>query len=54
MINIHKKTLQDLEFATVLEQLSKYCVTSLGNQKASEIEPFQDKETLLNALLLNP
>lgn len=52
MINIHKKTLQDLEFATVLEQLSKYCVTSLGNQKASEIEPFQDKETLLNALLL--
>ena len=52
MINIHKKTLQDLEFATVLEQLSEYCVTSLGNQKASEIEPFQDKETLLNALLL--
>lgn len=52
MINIHKKTLQDLEFATVLEQLSEYCITSLGNQKASEIEPFQDKETLLNALLL--
>lgn len=52
MINTHKKTLQDLEFATVLEQLSEYCVTSLGNQKASEIEPFQDKETLLNALLL--
>ena len=52
MINIHKKTLQDLEFATVLEQLSKYCVTSLGNQKASEIEPFQYKVTLLNALLL--
>lgn len=52
MINIHKKTLQDLEFATVLEQLSEYCVTSLGNQKASEIDPFQDKETLLNALLL--
>ena len=52
MINIHKKTLQDLEFATVLEQLSEYCVTSLGNQKATDIAPLQDKETLLKALQL--
>jgi DNA mismatch repair protein MutS2 len=52
MINIHKKTLQDLEFATVLQQVSEYCVTNLGNKKASEIEPFQDKDTLLNALQL--
>ncbi|AUC81520.1 DNA mismatch repair protein MutS [Lacinutrix sp. Bg11-31] len=52
MINIHKKTLQDLEFATVLEQVSEYCVTNLGNKKALTIEPFQDKETLLNALQL--
>ncbi|WP_299381838.1 DNA mismatch repair protein MutS [uncultured Lacinutrix sp.] len=52
MINIHKKTLQDLEFATVLEQVSEYCVTNLGNKKVLTIEPFQDKETLLNALQL--
>ncbi|MEJ6792207.1 MAG: DNA mismatch repair protein MutS [Lacinutrix sp.] len=52
MINIHKKTLQDLEFATVLEQISEYCVSNLGNQKALIIEPFKDKEALLNALQL--
>ncbi|WP_034058525.1 endonuclease MutS2 [Lacinutrix jangbogonensis] len=52
MINIHKKTLQDLEFATVLEQVSAYCVTSLANQKALKIEPFHDKAELLNALQL--
>lgn len=52
MINIHKKTLQDLEFATVLEQVSEYCVTNLGNKKVLTIEPFHDKETLLNALQL--
>lgn len=52
MINIHKKTLQDLEFETVLQQVSEYCVTNLGNKKALEIEPFKDKETLLNALQL--
>ncbi|MEQ3664407.1 MULTISPECIES: endonuclease MutS2 [unclassified Olleya] len=52
MINIHEKTLQDLEFSTVLKQVSEYCVTALGNQKALSILPYKDKETLLNALQL--
>ncbi|QXP58652.1 endonuclease MutS2 [Olleya sp. HaHaR_3_96] len=52
MINIHEKTLQDLEFSTVLEQVSEYCVTALGNQETLNILPFRDKETLLNALQL--
>ena len=52
MIHIHEKTLQDLEFSTVLEQVSEYCVTALGNQKALSILPYKDKETLLNALQL--
>ncbi|MBD3861903.1 endonuclease MutS2 [Olleya marilimosa] len=52
MINIHEKTLQDLEFSTVLEQVSEYCVTALGNQKALSILPYKDKETLHNALQL--
>jgi len=52
MINIHEKTLQDLEFSNVLEQVSEYCVTALGNQKALSILPYKDKETLLNALQL--
>ncbi|WP_055446041.1 endonuclease MutS2 [Lacinutrix mariniflava] len=52
MINIHEKTLKDLEFATVLEQVSEYCVTNLGHKKALTIEPYLDKERLLNALQL--
>lgn len=52
MINIHQKTLQDLEFATVLHQVSEYCITALGNDAALSISPYKDKETLLFALQL--
>lgn len=52
MINIHEKTLQDLEFATVLQQVSEYCVTSLGNESALQITPYREKEKLLIALKL--
>jgi DNA mismatch repair protein MutS2 len=52
MIHIHEKTLQDLEFQTVLQQVSELCVTSLGNEKALEILPFKNKEDLLIALQL--
>ena len=46
MINIHKKTLQDLEFATVLQQVSELCITPLGYTKAMQIIPFKTKEEL--------
>ena len=52
MVNIHEKTLQDLEFHTVLEQVSEHCITSLGNEKAMQIAPFKTKEELLVALHL--
>ena len=52
MINIHEKTLQDLEFSTVLQQVSELCVTPLGNAKALEITPYKTKEELLLALQL--
>ncbi|WP_289046190.1 DNA mismatch repair protein MutS [uncultured Olleya sp.] len=52
MINIHEKTLQDLEFSTVLHQVSEYCITTLGNEKTLSILPYKDQETLLNALQL--
>ena len=52
MINIHQKTLQDLEFATVLNQVSEYCITTLGNEAALSISPYKDKETLLFSLQL--
>ncbi|WP_136481206.1 endonuclease MutS2 [Cognatitamlana onchidii] len=47
MINIHKKTLQDLEFPTVLEQLSAHCITPLGYEKTLTIAPLKSKEKLL-------
>lgn len=52
MIHIHEKTLQDLEFQTVLQQVSELCVTPLGYEKALQISPFKTKEELLVALNL--
>jgi DNA mismatch repair protein MutS2 len=51
MISITEKTLQDLQFPSVLETLSAICNTDIGKQKALEITPFRDKETLMEALL---
>jgi DNA mismatch repair protein MutS2 len=51
MISITTKTLQDLEFNTVLQTISEKCNTEIGKQKALEIIPFSDKELLMNALL---
>ena len=51
MISITEKTLQDLQFPTVLETLSAICNTDIGKQKALEIIPFNEKETLMNALM---
>jgi DNA mismatch repair protein MutS2 len=50
MISITDKTLQDLEFSTVLETISAICNTEIGKQKALEIKPFKDEETLMVAL----
>ncbi|MBC7607380.1 MAG: DNA mismatch repair protein MutS [Burkholderiales bacterium] len=50
MINITEKTLQDLQFPTILDTLSSICNTDIGKQKALEIVPFKDRKTLLEAL----
>ena len=50
MISINDKTLQDLEFNTVLQTISERCNTEIGKQKALEIVPFKDKEYLMSAL----
>ena len=52
MINIHKKTLQDLEFDTVLEQVSHYCITDLGKNEVLKILPFKSEDILLKELQL--
>ena len=51
MISITDKTLLDLQFPTVLETISSICNTDIGKQKALEITPFKEKETLMKALM---
>ncbi|WP_163401048.1 endonuclease MutS2 [Flavobacterium fluviatile] len=51
MISITEKTLQDLQFPTVLETISDGCNTDIGKEKALQIKPFRDKETLMQALM---
>lgn len=51
MISITEKTLQDLQFPTVLETISALCNTEIGSEKALLIQPFKDKATLMQSLL---
>ncbi len=52
MINIHNKTLEDLEFITVLQQISEYCITELGKTEALKIKPFNTEGLLIESLNL--
>ena len=49
-IRISNKTLQDLEFPTVLKQAQEYCLTSLGKEKIAESKPMIDEEILSKEL----
>ena len=50
MRNIHPKTLQDLEFPTVLTQIASRCNTELGKEDALTIQPFRHKAELMEVL----
>ncbi|MFP4846690.1 endonuclease MutS2 [Winogradskyella sp. PE311] len=50
MIRIHEKTLKDLEFFTVLEQISEHTITALGKEAALAILPFESVEILKQEL----
>ena len=50
MITISSKTLQDLEFKTVQEQLSEYCTTEKGVLKALELVPYSEVAVLRDEL----
>lgn len=50
MDNINTKTLQDLEFYTVLDQLVLRCGTELGKERALSISPLNTEEAILNSL----
>lgn len=50
MISITEKTLQDLQFPTILETVAEMCNTEIGKEKAMLISPFRHKDELLTAL----
>lgn len=52
MINIHKKTLEDIEFHTVLNQVAEHSITSLGKAQVLAIEPISNPNSLEQSLLL--
>ncbi|WP_405566104.1 endonuclease MutS2 [Polaribacter sp. Asnod6-C07] len=50
--NISEKTLQDLEFSTVLQHISEFCISSLGKEKIFETKPIQHRKELFKELHL--
>ncbi len=50
--NISDKTLQDLEFSTVLQNITEHCISSLGKQFVLGIKPYQSIKKLKNELRL--
>ena len=51
-MHIQDKTLKDIEFYTVLNQMAEHCLTRLGTEKALQITPFRKKEDIMQALWL--
>ena len=52
MINISSKTLQDLEFESVIDQVAAHTVTSLGKTVVLETIPFSKRADVIKALQL--
>lgn len=50
MIKIDKKTLEDVEFHTVLAQVSEFCITNPGNESVLAITPFKNTAAVLPSL----
>ena len=51
-MNISEKTLQDLEFSTVLQQVAEFCIFGLGKEKVAQIIPIANKKELFKELHL--
>ncbi len=49
-MNIPEKVLQDLEFSTVLQQVSEHAISSLGKETILQINPFKEKQALIQEL----
>jgi len=50
--SISTKTLQDLEFTTVLKHVAEYCISGLGKEQVLNIEPISNKKALFKELYL--
>lgn len=50
--NISEKTVQDLEFTTVLTHVAEFCISELGKAKTLEITPILEREKLSQELNL--
>lgn len=50
MIRIHEKTLKDLEFFTVLEQISEQTITALGKEAVLSVRPIEVETQLVREL----
>lgn len=44
---ISQKTLDDLEFGTVLESIEQYCISDLGKKLVQQLKPISNKPDLL-------
>ncbi len=51
-MKIPEKSLLDLEFDTVLSQLSSYCITPLGKEAIRQITPIDSEEEIVTQLTL--
>ena len=50
--SISDKTLQDLEFSTVLQHVSEFCISGLGKEKVFETKPIHSRKELFKELHL--
>lgn len=49
-VTISEKTLEDLEFQTILERVKTFCITDLGREATTKIRPYSKKEILFAEL----
>lgn len=50
MIRIHEKTLKDVEFFTVLQQISDHTITALGKEAVLNVRPIEIETQLVREL----
>lgn len=50
--NISEKTLQDLEFSTVLQHVAEHCISGLGKENVRSIKPINSRKQLFIELHL--